>query len=124
MFRKMDKIYTMSDYVNIGKNKKIAISDVVKVKGQIFNLIKKGFRFDDEVLKEAHIHKNVSNIKVYNEIAPRTETSSKAYGKESESLKNILKSLNILDNQTTETTTDSYKDVIDDTYLDEEDEVV
>lgn len=120
----MDKVYTMSDYVNIGKNKKIAISDVVKMKEQIFNLIKKGFRFDDEVLKEAHIKKTISDIKVYNEIAPRTETSSKAYGKESESLKNILKSLNILDNQTVETTTDRYKDVIDNTYLDEEDEAV
>ena len=39
----MDKKLTLNDTIKIGKNKKILISDIVGIKGEIFKYIKKGF---------------------------------------------------------------------------------
>ena len=98
----MEKLLTMNDSVNIGKNKKVLVSELVPIKGKIFSLIKKGFLFDDEVLKESKIKKIIRDVKVTNVFVTHT-TESKTYSKETESLKNILKSINTLENQTTET---------------------
>ena len=98
----MEEILTMSDTVNIGKNKKVLVSDLVGVKGEIFKLIKKGLQFDDEVLKEAHITKTIRDVKVCNVITTHEKDKKRTYGKETESVKNIIKSLNTLDNQNIE----------------------
>ena len=64
----------MDDVINVGKNNKITVSELVPVKGEIFNLIKKGFEFDDEVLEKAHIKKIVRDEKIIN--SKKTEQPS------------------------------------------------
>jgi hypothetical protein len=93
----MDKILSMSDTINVGRNKKVLVSDLVGVKGEIFNLIKKGLRFDDEVLKEAHITKTIRDVRINNCDIEHKPIKNKEYTKETESLKNILKSINTID---------------------------
>lgn len=97
----MEKLLTMNDTVNIGKNKKVLVSDLVPIKGEIFRLIKKGLQFDDEVLKEAHIKKTIRDVKVESVFVTHS-CEKKTYTKETESLKNILKSINTIENQTSE----------------------
>lgn len=121
----MERILTMSDVINVSKNKKVLVSDLVHIKGEIFSLIKKGWQFDDEVLKEAHIRKIVREPKVRFVIADHEQEKNKdKYLKETESLKNILKSLNTLDNQTEESfnNLEEYKEEepIDNSYLEED----
>lgn len=99
----MENVLSLNDTINIGKTKIILVSDIVKVKGKIFDLIKNGFLFDDEVLKEAHITKIIRDVKFSNVFSSHQDESKKTYQKETESLKNILKSLNTLDNPTEET---------------------
>jgi hypothetical protein len=94
----MEKLLTMNDTVNVGKNKKVLVSSLVPIKGEIFKLIKKGLQFDDEVLKEAHIIKTIKDVKIQTTIVPHSK-EKKTYTKETESLKNILKSINTLENQ-------------------------
>ena len=98
----------MDDVVNVGKNNKITVSELVPVKGEIFNLIKKGFEFDDEVLEKAHIKKIVRDEKINNIIVEHTPEKKKTYNKETESLKNILKSLNTIDQQNADTFLSEY----------------
>ena len=99
----MDKVLILEDSINIGKGKKkIQVSELVNIKGEIFNYIKKGYLFDDEVLKLAHITKHVGPATVKLEIVERKTPKVKEYAKDTESLKNILKSLNTIDNQATD----------------------
>lgn len=114
----------MDDSVNIGRHKKMLVSDLVKTKGEIFNLIKKGLQFDDEVLKETHIKKTIRDVRVGTIIVPH-QKENKTYEKETESLKNIIKSLNTLDKQTNETFDNEelpQEEGLNNIYLDEEDE--
>lgn len=96
----MNKL-TLNDTINVGRNKKVLVSDLVGIKGEIFKYIKKGFYFDDEVLEKAGIKRTVREVKVYNVFVEHDKKQKvKVYPKETESLKNILKSLHTLDNQT------------------------
>lgn len=100
----MDKIYTMDDVISVGKNDKVMVSDLVEKKGEIFKLIKNGFLFDDEVLEKAHIKKIIRDVQFKNVVVMHEQEKNRnKYVKETESLKNILKSLNTLDNPTEET---------------------
>ena len=92
----------MDDIINVGRNKKVKVSELVDTKGQIFNLIKKGIEFDDDVLKSAHIIKSNRNDTVSNVIIEHECEKGKSYEKDKESLKTILKSLNTIDNQSEE----------------------
>ena len=95
----MDKKLTLNDTINVGKNKKVLISDLVDIKGEIFKYIKKGFWFDDEVLEKAGIKRTVRDEKIETVFADKkTNLNNKIYPKETESLKNVLKSINTLDN--------------------------
>jgi hypothetical protein len=93
----------MDDVVNVGKNNKKTVSELVPLRGEIFNLIKKGFEFDDEVLEKAHIKKIIRDVQFKNVVVMHEQEKNRnKYAKESESLKSILKSLNTLENQTNE----------------------
>lgn len=95
----MNKKLTLNDTINVGKNKKVLISDLVSIKGEIFNYIKKGFWFDDEVLEKAGIKRTVKEVKTECVFVDREKQPKlKTYPKETESLRNILKSINTLDN--------------------------
>ncbi len=96
----MEKELTLNDSINIGKGKKkVLVSDIVNIKGEVFKYIKQGYLFDDEVLKLAHITKRVGPVTIKNEFVDRNINKVKEYPKETESLKNILKSLNTIENQ-------------------------
>ena len=96
----MDKKLTLNDTINVGKNKKVLVSDLVGIKGEIFNYIKKGIWFDDEVLEKAGIKRIIREEKVETVFFDKKTKSEniKIYPKETESLKNVLKSINTLDN--------------------------
>ena len=96
----MNKKLTLNDTINVGKNKKVLISDLVGIKGEIFKYVKKGIWFDDEVLEKAGIKRiireeKVETVFVDQKVKPK---NIKIYPKETESLKNVLKSINTLDN--------------------------
>lgn len=96
----MDKKLTLNDTINVGKNKKVLVSDLVGIKGEIFKYIKKGIWFDDEVLEKAGIKRIIREEKVETVFSDKKTKSEniKIYPKETESLKNVLKSINTLDN--------------------------
>lgn len=96
----MDKKLTLNDTINVGKNKKVLVSDLVGIKGEIFKYIKKGVWFDDEVLEKAGIKRIIREEKVETVFSDKKTKSEniKIYPKETESLKNVLKSINTLDN--------------------------
>jgi hypothetical protein len=98
----MNKKLTLNDTINIGKNKKVLVSELVNVKGEIFKYIKKGFNFDDDVLKAAKITKIISNERFTNVIVEHEKQKEKIYQKDTETLKNVLKSLHTVDSQNTE----------------------
>ena len=90
---------TLKDKINVGKNKKILVSDLCEVKGEIFKYIKRGYIFDDEVLIKAGIKKALRDVKTETVfVEHEKEKKSKHLPKETESLKNILKSINVLEN--------------------------
>lgn len=96
----MNKKLTLNDTINVGKNKKVLVSDLVGIKGEIFKYIKKGIWFDDEVLEKAGIKRTIREEKVETVFFDKKTKSEniKIYPKETESLKNVLKSINTLDN--------------------------
>ncbi len=96
----MDKKLTLNDTINVGKNKKVLVSDLVGIKGEIFKYIKKGIWFDDEVLEKAGIKRIIREEKVETVFSDKKTKSEniKIYPKETESLKNVLKTINTLDN--------------------------
>ena len=96
----MDKKLTLNDTINVAKNKKVLVSDLVGIKGEIFKYIKKGVWFDDEVLEKAGIKRIIREEKVETVFSDKKTKSEniKIYPKETESLKNVLKSINTLDN--------------------------
>lgn len=96
----MNKKLTLNDTINVGRNKKVLISELVGIKGEIFKYVKKGIWFDDEVLEKAGIKRTIREEKIdtvfFDE---KTKPKNiKIYPKETESLKNVLKSINTLDN--------------------------
>lgn len=97
----MNTKLNLEDKVN-GKYKSKTIREIINLdKKYIFELIKQGYYFDDEVLNMAGIKKNVRNETIKLEIASH-EKDNKVYDKETESVKQILKSLLTIDNQITE----------------------
>lgn len=112
----------MKDTVSVGKMKGIPVSEIVPIKGKIFELIKEGVEFDDEVLANAHIKKIIRDVRFDNVIAEHKPDKQKVYSKETESVKNILKSINTLDKQTEElfTTDENVDEEVDNILSDEE----
>ena len=76
---------------------------MVKQKGEIFRLIKIGFRFDDEVLSEAHITKTIKDVKTQFTIAEHEKETFKELPKDTKNIKSILKTINTIDNEINET---------------------
>ena len=95
----MTQKFTLNDKINISKNRKVLVSELVGIQGEIFKYIKKGFDFDDEVLEKAGIKNTIRDEKVVTVLVEHEKIKEKVLPKETESLKNILKSLNTLDNQ-------------------------
>ena len=103
----MEKL-TMESTLKRGKYIDKSVADLVKIDGEIFSMIKNVYEFDDEVLEKAHIKKIVRDEKINNIIVEHTPEKKKTYNKETESLKNILKSLNTIDKQNEDTFLSEY----------------
>ena len=72
------------------------VSELVEKKGVIFQMIKKGYRFDDKVLEAAKITKNIRNHEAISVIAEH-EKDTKKYKKDTASLKEIIKEIDVLE---------------------------
>ena len=95
----MKKKISLKDKINDSNYKNKTIEEIININRKyIFELIKKGYDFDDEVLMKCNIKKTIKNQTVKLEIAEH-QKDDKVYEKETESLKNIIKSLLIIDNQ-------------------------
>ena len=99
----MDAKLGMKDVIDAGRGKEYEVSELTGVSGEIFRLIKKGYQFDDEVLKAAHISKSIRDVRVENVIVEHEAEKGRTYVKEKESVRNIIRQLNTLDSQTEET---------------------
>lgn len=91
------KLLTLEDTINVGRNKRIPVSQLTKL--ELFDFIKKGIDFDDATLEKFAIKRTIKNNKVVQVITLNKKQDTKVYDKETESLKKILKSLHTIDNQ-------------------------
>ena len=93
----MDVLHLDSVIETAGRYKGKTVQDVIdKKKSAIFQLIKKGVMFDDEVLKICNITKTIRDVRVYNVIVEH-EKSTKKYEKDTASIKEIMKEINTLE---------------------------
>lgn len=101
----------LTDHLNNSKNSKITVADILSKKGELFKYIKRGYEFKDDVLEKARIKKNVRDQKTITVVVTHEEDkTNKEYHKDTESLRNVLKSIHTIANQ-------SYKDTIEENYV-------
>ncbi len=94
----MEKL-TLKSTIKSSKYGDKSIEELIKIKGAIFSMIKDGYDFDDEVLEAAHIRKQISNEKVYCRVGDGKSTKKKNLPKDTQSIKQIIYELNMLENK-------------------------
>ena len=97
IFLIMDKL-KLDNIIEDGKYKGKMISELASNKKAIFELLKNGYNFDDEVLLQAGIKKTVRDIRTRTEVVEH-EKDTKVYPKETVSISKILKDLETVVNQ-------------------------
>ena len=99
---------TLDYVITKGKFKGKTIAEVIDIdRHEIFNMIKKGFYFDDEVFKAAHITRHIRDSKIIQTIIDRTVVKdTKVYPKDTKKVSEIIDSMNY--------TNDDYDDDFDD----------
>lgn len=94
----MDELHLDSVIETSGKYKGLTVQEVIdKKKGAIFQLIKKGLSFDDEVLKVCNIAKTVRDREVISIIADHDKAPVKKLKKDTTPIKEILKEIDTLE---------------------------
>jgi len=94
----MDELHLDSVIEASGKYKGMTVQEVIdKKKSAVFQLIKKGLIFDDEVLKVCNITKTIRDRKAINVIVDHDKPAVKKLAKDTASLKDILKEINTLE---------------------------
>lgn len=94
----MDELHLDSVIETSGKYKGLTVQEVIdKKKGAIFQLIKKGLSFDDEVLKVCNITKTVRDREVISIIADHDKAPVKKLKKDTTPIKEILKEIDTLE---------------------------
>ena len=98
---------TLDYVITKGKFKCKTIAEVIDIdRHEIFNMIKKGFYFDDEVLKAAHIIRHIRDSKIIQTIIDRKVVKdTKVYPKDTKKVSEIIDSMNYAN--------DDYDDVDD-----------
>jgi hypothetical protein len=94
----MEKL-TLKSTIKSSKYGDKSIEELIKIKGAIFSMIKDGYDFDDEVLEAAHIRKQISNEKVYCRVGGDNSSNKKKLPKDTQSIKQIIYELNMLENK-------------------------
>lgn len=100
-------------------NNKQVIEIINDNKRNIFQLLKKGYEFDDEVLSLAGIKKNIKNVKTRNQIVEH-DKDTKTYEIDKTPLHKILKEISTIDSYSM---TDKLIKEIDDSEMSEDDEI-
>lgn len=100
-------------------NNKQVIEIINDNKRNIFQLLKKGYEFDDEVLSLAGIKKNIKNVKTRNQIVEH-DKDTKTYEIDKTPLHKILKEISTIDSYSM---TDKLIKEIDDNEMSEDDEI-
>lgn len=91
-------VYGMDDQLSYGRIKgKTPRQLIEKNKRKIFDLIKNGFSFDDDVLKNAGITKKITNVRVYNSFCDHYSGETKKMPKERLSYDRIMEELSMTD---------------------------
>ena len=84
--------------MTVGKYKGKTVKYILENdKKEIFNLLKQGVSFNDDVLSLAGIKKNIRNVKI-TQVFTEHKKDTKIYEKETASLSKILKEIRTLDN--------------------------
>ena len=97
----MSKIkLSLESVIENGPYKGNTVRDIIKTdKKQLFDLIKRGVLFEEEVYKEARIQHNVRDYEIKHEVVDKIKLKdTKIYPKETESVKKIMESLLTLNN--------------------------
>lgn len=105
----------LNSVIENGKYKDKTVSSLVKNKRAMFNLIKEGYQFDDEVLKEAKI-KKITHAPTFSNNVGEHKMDKKKYNKDKESVSSVLKKMNNTDEETIKEATiniDELGDIID-----------
>lgn len=91
---------TLDYVITKGKFKDKTIAEVIDIdRHEIFNMIKKGFYFDDEVLKAAHITCHIRDSKILQTIIDRKVVKdTKVYPKDTKKVSEIIDSMNYANN--------------------------
>lgn len=87
----LDSVIESADKYN-GKE----VSELAEKKGVIFQMIKKGYRFDDEVLKMCHISHVIRDRKIEMVVVDHKKDTKK-YEKDTASYKDIVKEIDTLE---------------------------
>lgn len=73
------------------------VSDIIENKREwVFQMLKKGYRFDDEVLKKAHIKHETRDHKIELIISDHAK-DNKTYKKDTATFKEIIKEIDVLE---------------------------
>jgi hypothetical protein len=104
------KTLTMESTIKMGASSPKRVSDLVKNKGKIISLIKEGYDFDGEVLKEAHITKTIRETKVWCGIMNTTgvRVINSSFSKDTTPLKQIISELNTITKSCEEDNNEQY----------------
>lgn len=89
----------LDNIIEDGKYKGKKVSELALNKKVIFELLKNGYNFDDEVLLQAGIKKTVRDIRTRTEVVEHKK-DTKVYPKETASVAKIVKDLETIVNQT------------------------
>lgn len=89
----------LNHIIEDGKYKGKKISELASNKKTIFELLKNGYNFDDEVLLQAGIKKTIRDVQIKTEVVEHIK-DNKVYPKDTESITKILKDLQTVVNQT------------------------
>lgn len=88
----------LDNIIEDGKYNGKKVSELALNKKVIFELLKNGYNFDDEVLLQAGIKKTVRDIRTRTEVVEH-EKDTKVYPKETASISKILNDLEAVVNQ-------------------------
>ena len=91
---------TLDYVITKGKFKGKTIAEVIDIdRHEIFNMLKKGFYFDDDVLKTAHITRHIRDSKIIHTIIDhKTVKDTKVYPKDTKKVSEIIDSMNYINN--------------------------
>lgn len=98
----MELLHLNSTISSADKYNGKTVQDIIETakKGTIFQLIKRGYMFDDEVLKLCNITKTIRDRRTYNVISEHAAKDTKKYKKDTATLKEILKEINTIERET------------------------